>query len=210
MMKHLFDQYHTISFLLDYPVADTTMQLRRVTDMLEGSGPEIADGFAEFSEGYGSMEPWEREEYFVRTFEAEALTSMDLGYLLFGEEYKRGAFLALMQEEQMSAGNPLGHELADHLPNVLRLLPLMHDYEMALELCCSLIIPAIEEIIRKMEGSGNLFLLLFRVLLAMMKRDFGHLPYDRFIPGGNASACTPEGYACGFDFLDEIGKTKKS
>ncbi len=209
MMEPIFETYRSLASLLDYPTNDTASQISLVAGILSREYPEIVSEYTPFAEGYRVLGSWEREEYFVRTFEVESLVSMDLGYLLFGEEYKRGAFLAMMQEEQQKAGNPLGHELADHLPNVLRLLPLMSDHDMAQELCCSLIIPAIGEIMKKMEGSNNLFLSLFRTLHGMMMKDFGELPYDRFIPAGDAAGCAPEGYGCGFDFLDEIGKTKK-
>ena len=69
----------------------------------------------------------EQEELFTRSFDVQAVTTLDLGYVLFGDDYKRGALLVNLNREHREAGNPCHNELADHLPNVLRLLPKLQD-----------------------------------------------------------------------------------
>ena len=64
-------------------------------------------------------------ELYLRTFDVQAITTLDIGYVLFGEDYKRGALLAGLSAEHKKVSNDCGIELADHLPNVLRLLPKM-------------------------------------------------------------------------------------
>jgi nitrate reductase assembly molybdenum cofactor insertion protein NarJ len=133
---------------------------------------------------------------------------MDLGYILFGEDYKRGNFLAMMQQEQMEAGNNLGSELADHLPNVMRLLPLMPDQEVAAELAFSIMLPAIREILKKFENSDNFYRYAFETVLKVMETDFSGLPYEPYQVKPDVERCAGDEYACGADFLHEIGKQK--
>jgi nitrate reductase assembly molybdenum cofactor insertion protein NarJ len=154
------------------------------------------------------MDLHSREEYFINTFEVEALISMDLGYILFGEDYKRGNFLAMMQQEQIAAGNDLGSELADHLPNVLRLLPLMSEQEVAKELAYSIMLPAIREILKKFENTDNVYQYAFETVLKVMEKDFSGLHYEAYQVKPDVQSCAGDEYACGADFLHEIGKQK--
>ena len=91
------------------------------------------------------------QELYIRTFDVQAITSLDIGYTLFGEDYKRGALLANLCREHQGAGNDCGTELADHLTNVLRLLPRLADEALREELVRVLVAPAVREMIREFE-----------------------------------------------------------
>lgn len=52
---------------------------------------------------------------------------LDLGYVMFGEDYKRGAFLLNMQIEQQKINNDCGTDLPDNICNVLDLMTLSKD-----------------------------------------------------------------------------------
>ncbi len=204
-----FEKYRQLAWLFEYPDAHTRPKITEITKMLPLISSEVSEAFDRFLEAFLPLSDHEREEYFVRTFEVEALTTMDLGFILFGEEYKRGAFLAMMQEEQLQTGNDTRHELADHLPNVMRLLPLMDDRELASELACSMVLPAVREISARFSGIENMYGFLFVMLQSLLEHDVAGLPYDQYIirhdtdqsPAGDA-------YACGSRFLENIGKHK--
>ncbi len=202
------DKYIILSGLFDYPDHRTSQVCRETSVILAGSYPDALQTFCSFEQEFLTMNQYQREEYFINTFEVDAVTSMDLGYILFGEDYKRGNFLAMMQQEQNLAENDLGSELADHLPNVLRLLPLMADQEVAAELAFSIVIPAVKEMLRKFENSGNIYQLAFETLVATMRTDFAGLPYEAYQVKPGTTECAGKEYACGADFLNEIGKQK--
>ena len=90
-------------------------------------------------------------ELHTRTFDVQAITSLDIGYTLFGEDYKRGALLANLSGEHTRAGNDCGAELGDHLTNVLRLLPKLADVALREEFVRVLLAPALQEMIREFE-----------------------------------------------------------
>ena len=71
------------------------------------------------------------QELHTRTFDVQALTTLGTGYVLFGDDYKRGALLSNLNREHNDAQNDCRGELADHLPNVLRLIPKLKDQEPA-------------------------------------------------------------------------------
>ena len=70
------------------------------------------------------------QELYTRTFEIQSLTTLSIGYIMFGDDYKRGDLLANLNREHGVVDNDCRGELADHLPNVLRLLPLLKDEEL--------------------------------------------------------------------------------
>ncbi|MBI2567058.1 MAG: hypothetical protein HYV63_08525 [Candidatus Schekmanbacteria bacterium] len=91
------------------------------------------------------------QELHTRTFDVQAITSLDIGYALFGEDYKRGALLANLSAEHKRAGIECGEELADHLTNVLRLLSKMADHALREELVRVLLAPAVREMMLDFE-----------------------------------------------------------
>lgn len=90
-------------------------------------------------------------ELHTRTFDVQPITSLDIGYTLFGEDYKRGALLANLSAEHTRANIDCGTELGDHLTNVLRLLPRLADAALRTELVHVLLAPALREMIREFE-----------------------------------------------------------
>jgi nitrate reductase assembly molybdenum cofactor insertion protein NarJ len=100
--------------------------------------------------------------------------------ILFGDDYRRGVFLVNMQREHIMAGNECGRELPDHLPNVLTLLPLISDKAFVEELICSLLIPALTEMIRRFRKIENYYRSLLEILLCVMESDFPSSSYERF------------------------------
>jgi nitrate reductase assembly molybdenum cofactor insertion protein NarJ len=207
-MVQRLQKYSILAGLFDYPDQKTDDWIRLTNDLLHANNPAATTTFLQFQQTILGMDLHSREEYFINTFEVEALISMDLGYILFGEDYKRGNFLAMMQQEQISAGNDLGSELADHLPNVMRLLPLMSDQEVAEELAYSIILPAIREILKKFENTDNVYQYVFETVLKVMETDFSGLPYETYQVKPDVQGCAGDEYACGADFLHEIGKQK--
>lgn len=204
-----FEKYSRLAWLFEYPCADNVMEINEIMEMLPQVSSEAKEAYERFLAAFLPLSEHAREEYFVRTFEVEAVTTMDLGFILFGEEYKRGAFLAMMQEEQLRAGNDTRHELADHLPNVMRLLPLMDDRELASELACSMVLPAVREISARFSGIENMYGFLFVMLQSLLEHDVAGLPYDQYIIRHDTDhSPAGEAYACGSQFLENIGKHK--
>ena len=85
----------------------------------------------------------------------QASTTLDLGYLLFGDDYKRAQLLVNLSREHREVGNDCGLELADHLPNVLRLLPLLQDEKLRDDLSDKLVYSGLKKMTREF-NAGNL------------------------------------------------------
>ncbi len=114
----------------------------------------------------------EMEELYTRTFDVQAIAYLDVGYVLFGEDYKRGHFLVKMQALQREYDNDCGTELPDHLPNILTLLPKMADQQEVEELVGKLVLPAIDKMTQGFKESENPYLEALRTVAEVLKEDY--------------------------------------
>jgi len=140
-------QYHTLAELFAYPAAGFAQAVGEAQQMLDRQYPDAGAEMKPFTEFVAGAAPTELEEVFTRTFEVQAITTLDIGYVLFGDDYKRGALLVNLNREHREAGIDCGNELADHLPNLLRLLAKMDKPELRAELVQKIVAPALRKII---------------------------------------------------------------
>ncbi|HDO26490.1 MAG TPA: hypothetical protein ENH02_00080 [Bacteroidetes bacterium] len=113
-----------------------------------------------------------QQEYFMKTFDVQAVCYLDLGYVLFGEDYKRAQLLVNLQNEHKVAGVDCGSELGDHLPNVLMLLSKTTDRDFAEELGFIITTPAVRFMLTKFKNINNYYKELLEILLEFLQRDF--------------------------------------
>ncbi|MCC6645637.1 MAG: hypothetical protein IT374_08710 [Polyangiaceae bacterium] len=143
--------YDALGAVLGHPGPGYSDDIARAIALCEDGYPEAAAALREFSRLLPEGDPLALAELHTRTFDVQPVTSLDVGYTLFGEDYKRGALLANLSREHADAGNDCGLELADHLTNVLRLLPRMADAAIRQELVAVLVEPAVREMVREFE-----------------------------------------------------------
>lgn len=140
--------YNLLAGLFMYPENEAySIKVNQVYDYLVKTFSEAAlslQPFVDFAEASSIVDI---QELFLRSFDVQAITTLDIGFILFGEDYKRGKLLVHLNEEHRKAGNNCDTELSDHLPNLLRLLPKISDEEMQAEMARLLLLPAIEKMI---------------------------------------------------------------
>ncbi len=111
-----------MSALLRYPDGDFRTWLQDAIDGVDGTWPDAAEALGLFAQALEPTGSVDVEELYTKTFEVQAVCCLEVGYLLFGEDYRRGIFLAQLKDEHRHAGHDCGMELADHISNVLALL----------------------------------------------------------------------------------------
>jgi len=143
--------YHLISALYDYPSADFPEDVQKVLTYLQEHYPQAAKEVDAFYVNLPMDNLDRMQELFTRTFDVQAITTLDVGYVLFGDDYKRGELLANLNREHKQVKNDCGCELADHLPNILRLIPELDDQELIEEIIVNIIVPALEKMIAEFD-----------------------------------------------------------
>lgn len=134
-----------IADVFDYPDALFPERVRRALDVVSAYCPGAVADLERFAELLPDDDLVAMQELYTRTFDVQAITTLDVGYVLFGDDYKRGELLANLNREHGAHGNGCGAELADHLPNVLRLVPLLTDEDLVSELVEDIVAPAIDQ-----------------------------------------------------------------
>jgi len=142
-----YKQYDYFSRLFSFPRQGFSDYTIEVLEYLKEHYPNMAIEFEPFVEYTKNTSMLEQEELYTRSFEVQAITTLEVGYLLFGEDYKRGALLVNLNRELREYGIELDGELSDHLPYVLRLLSKITNNEYRDELVKKIIAPAMKLII---------------------------------------------------------------
>jgi nitrate reductase assembly molybdenum cofactor insertion protein NarJ len=145
-----YDHYADLAGLFDFPDADYLARARQLLALLGERCPEAAAELQLFLDVVPHSAD-ALQELYTRTFEIQSLTTLAVGYILFGDDYKRGDLLANLNREHGLVGNDCRGELADHLPNMLRLIPLLKDEELRQELVAELLLPAVALMIREFD-----------------------------------------------------------
>lgn len=81
-----------------------------------------AGAWRRFARALAGMPLASREELYTRTLDLNPVAAPYVGYQLYGEDYRRGAFMATMSRVMDRLGLEPGDELPDHLACVLRYL----------------------------------------------------------------------------------------
>jgi len=170
-MKSLV-QYNLIAELFRYPDENLLSHSKSLLDTVQKIMPEISDKLSGFISSIERSSVKEQQEYFMKTFDVKAICYLDLGYVMFGEDYKRAQLLVNLQKEHAIANVDCGNELADHLPNVLCLLAKTKNPEFIEELGFIITMPAVKFMITKFQNIDNYYKDLLEVLLYMLQKDF--------------------------------------
>ncbi len=151
MKNKNLNHYKELANIIDFPRPSYFNKVKEAEGLLNSYGSETLTILNEFTYFLNITPPEKVEELYLRTFDIQAVTTLDIGYVLFGDDYKRGELLVNLSKEHHKAGNDCGNELADNLPNLLRLLSLLTDEEIKNELVGIIILPALAKIIKEFE-----------------------------------------------------------
>lgn len=148
----LHNHYIFFASILSYPKKETLAKVEFAQEYLNQKYPEAAEIMREFTKFAKIIPLWKWEEIYTRTFDVQAITTLDVGYVLFGDDYKRGELLVNLNKEHTKAGNDCATELADHLPNLLRLLDKVNNKDFKDDLIYLIIKPALKKIINEFKN----------------------------------------------------------
>ncbi len=216
MTNKNINHYEKLAQLFQYPKTDYKEKVREAETVLSELYPETLKTFKQFSEFVSNSSHDEITEIFTRTFDVQAITTLDVGYVLFGDDYKRGELLVNLNREHREAANECTDELADNLANLLSLLPKMQNHDIRDELVEMIIMPGLikiinefdtkninlknkiykkqyKTIIEQSEDYGRIFLIPLMVVYKIIENDFGYIkPTEEYNKNNFTDAITSE------------------
>ena len=145
--------------LLEYPSSNITEQAQNCLEKIQPIHPKAAEALEKFVRKLDQLSLEKMRELYTITFDMQPVCYPYVGYQLFGESYKRGAFMAQLNEAYHAFDYSAGQELPDHLAVILRFLGL-DSANRAGEFCQALLksglMPALEKMLKVFnEGSEN-------------------------------------------------------
>lgn len=170
--------YGRLADLFEYPGADYPLVVRGLCELLEDRYPVAAAELGAFAaalpgsgDAFSEEELDEAQEIFTRTFDVQSITTLGVGYVMFGDDYKRGELLVNLSREHGVAGVDCGTELPDHLPTVLRLIARWSDPEILAEFVEEILHPALRRMIEefgpsRLQERNRLYRKHFKTLIA--------------------------------------------
>lgn len=98
-----------------------------LAEQLEAEACSLSDPYTRvsllaFLELIRQLSLGEWEELYTRTWDLDPLVAPYIGFHIWGEDYRRGNFLARLQTAYRSSGMGVDSELPDHLVSILRYL----------------------------------------------------------------------------------------
>ena len=177
------NHYIELANIIDYPRTDYFDKVLVAQKLFSAYDTETLLILDEFVQFLNITPPEKVEELYLRTFDVQAVTTLDIGYVLFGDDYKRGELLVNLSKEHHKANNDCGNELADNLPNLLRLIPKITEDEFKTELVQIIILPALDKIIKEfdpknIEMKNNVYKRKYKTLIEQPEH-YGRMFLDR-------------------------------
>jgi nitrate reductase molybdenum cofactor assembly chaperone len=175
-MNHI---YEILASSLEYPGKDWNTRLERCKQWLTIQEPDVAVQFIRFRRNVKSLSIEKLQELYTQTFDLNPVCTLDIGYHLFGENYKRGELLAKLRETEAPYELDQANQLPDHLPVLLRLLAKLEDEELRLALIGEILIPALGKMLEALSQTDNPYRDLIEVISNALKDE---------VPEGSASS----------------------
>ena len=174
------NNFELFSKIISYPDINYKKNVEKGLAELEGSYPQAYEFLQKFDQEIAKMDPTELEEKYTKTYDIQGQCCLDVGYILFGEDYKRGQFLVeinrMANENQVDTES----ELPDHLPNMLKLLGKLSD-ENRKEMIERVLLPALDKMLENFGHTNNPFSLPLKTIETYLHTDFN---IDKKLFGG--------------------------
>jgi nitrate reductase delta subunit len=114
--------YNVLAEAFRYPIPGFLERLRAgISSLPAGPVRERLEVFAARA-GHLTLDEW--EQLYTRTLDLNPISPPYVGYLLWGDNYARGQFMAQLSQAMHQTGVDLEGELPDHLVPLLRYLDL--------------------------------------------------------------------------------------
>jgi nitrate reductase delta subunit len=147
--------YESLADLLEYPETGWEAQLEECRRLIAMENADAAIDFLRFYRDIAPLTLSGLQELYTRTFDLNPVCALEIGYHLFGENYKRGELLANLRETESPYSIGQQNQLPDYLPVLLRLVVRLADEELRRSLISDCMLPALAKMNEEMSKSDN-------------------------------------------------------
>ncbi len=163
--------YSLFAEILEYPSDSIYECFDECISLLLGWDGEAAGLLKEFEFTLARLSLPKVQEIYTRTFDLQPACHPYVGHHLFGEDYRRGLFMAGLKREYEARGFSAARELPDHLAVMLRFWAEKSGVQEGEELFRECIIPALDKMLAGGSKEGNNpYRGILRALFSMLQK----------------------------------------
>ncbi len=156
--------------ILDYPDQRPDCAVEECISALGPEDGDVAALLGRFRTSQTSMDIGQLQELYTGTFDMLPDCSLNLGYQLFGDDWRRSTFLADLAGRYRAYGVPAGKELPDHLGLILRYLAKRGDESERAQLSGECLVPALARLLKEIRKRDNPYEAALEALLMWLER----------------------------------------
>ncbi len=161
--------YSLFAEILDYPAHSIAGQIDDCAAELAEKFPEPLARMSDFQDAIAGLSLGQLQEAYTNAFDLWPDCTPNLGYHLFGDDGRRGLFLAELKGRMEVRGVALGVELPDHISLVLRYLDAAEeDRSPVIEDC---LLPAISRMAGVLGSTENPYKHALCALLSLLQQE---------------------------------------
>ncbi len=160
--------FELFAHILDYPEEHPCRAVEGCISALGREGAEAAALLGSFQAAVESMDLGELQETYTGAFDMVPDFSLNLGYQLFGDDWRRSTLMSELSERYRGRGLKTGNELPDHLCLILRFLAIEEGSERE-RLMNECLVPALTRLSNGIDREGNPYGTVLEALLTWLK-----------------------------------------
>lgn len=173
--------YSAFAGILDYPDKTLAELVAGCSRELAREDPEANAHLLLFQSAIAEESLGRLQEFYTDAFDLRPDCTPNLGYHVFGDDARRGVFLAELKGRMAAANIPLGAELPDHITYILRYLDLVEQERIPLIDDC--LLPSLTKMLAVFENTNNPYGHVLRSLLSLLR----HQHETAAVPAGDVS-----------------------
>jgi nitrate reductase molybdenum cofactor assembly chaperone NarJ/NarW len=174
--------YIQFAQLLDYPDPNLPGRIKDCAAELKAAFPKAAKLLEDFQHSQQELGIARLQEAYTATFDLQPECTLNLGYHLFGEDQRRGMFLAKLKEFYEKAVIDTGNELPDHLCHLLRYAATRPESEESTAIVADCLLPAVSKIAQCTKQKSDPYRPVLEALLLWLQHELEHDPVSSAIP----------------------------
>ena len=159
--------YSLFADILDYPAHSIAQAVEDCAARLAVECPQACVRIVSFQNAITGTSPGQLQESYINAFDLRPDCTLNLGYHLFGDDGRRGLFLAELKGRMESSGLALGCELPDHLALLLRYME--QDEKECRVVIDDCMLPAVSRMAGILDSGENPYKHALRALLTLLQ-----------------------------------------
>lgn len=159
--------YRTFAAILDYPTDSMEEPLNACVAAMASECSEAGELLEKFRALIAGRSMGALQELYTHAFDLRPDCTPNLGYHLFGDDSRRGVFLAELKERLERSGIAIGVELPDHLSLILRYMDAEEEERPVLIEDC--LLPALSRMAEILGSGDNPYQYALRSLMRWLR-----------------------------------------